>query len=509
MTVQRLLATAFKDGCGISMERALRAPRYHELLAETATWAKAKDPIEELAMVEYLGECLADRAAQNLPIVVKNRLYLWDEGVEAQKQLISLLMLSMSSERWRSYGTRETTRKSWLVPLPAVTKSWERGPIQPNCLGLTQMLVGFARMVGANHYVVNVLHPFEQTLYETQREFMVEILDMLYKFQDDYQIRRIIKLAEEEYQHVLENLGFIQTRESHHAIALQLADGRWFLVDPYLQVLQPLAIDGKRNQRTLAKIDADHVRGVILSDTTRRKAAREFERQLVVCSVAIQYLLEAIEAEKTADTFDGSELSKMALMFANEYAGIKPGESLTELRERYSVVSFAYALFAEYAYFPEVYRKPGPNGKADHKTDQDEYDRRKYRVTHSRREYRRALRRMIRAAIMLLFATFDSSSRALAAKKHELIELDHPTMMLGCATLNHLRVLSGTHVHGRLMLYSSSQWVTYNSLAAAKHGDTLDAASARVVAKRAKRDQQLIESKMMLNRLRPLVEGSH
>lgn len=505
MTLQRLLDTAFRRGCGISMGYAQSTPRYAELLTGEST-VKVETP-EEFALIRYLGEQLADRAAHNLPAKIKHSLHLWGEGLEAQHELLDIVMENLNSDNWRKRRKGKRLRKysSRDTVLPAVTKSWARGPLQPNCLGAAQLLVGFARLVGARHYVVNVLVTNEERNARNDNELFVWLDDKLVKHGNGREITAIRKVLAKNRQVALMQLNKLQERQAHHALAIELVDGSWMIVDPYLGVMHQLyRFKTKRLQTKLGLINRNPTRTVMLAgglmDVKERQIAN---RKAAILESAILFMLET---RRKAYEHPESELEieSAAWVAARHYAGLAKGQAQDVTKQQNYDFNYLYNLLLMYAYVPPKRRKSFIDdvwGKAKAKQPpiaglREEFERYRVAVLKDKRRRDRAYPRMAQCLVKVLLDELRATARAHEGARHMSIEVADPATMLGCATLNHLRVRTGTYVHGRLSVYTSSQWVLLDTLSAQNRGDIPDAESEKIIlaqqARMHKADPRLV-----------------
>lgn len=490
MTLQRLLAASFNNGCGVSMERALLAPRYQELVSEHA--GDKNGATEEFAQVELLGEMLADRAAKNLPIRVRNIMHRWGEGPDAQRQVLDVIMRTMSSAQWKKYGDRRNTRRRYGTQksvLPAIVKSWERGPVRPNCLGIAQMLVGFARSVGARHYLVTTLKTEPMQADEMMLQVLDAIDERLSKLKNVPEVQRLRADMQKERVATLCHIDKLQREQAHHALLIQLSDGSWYVVDPYFSILQKLEINRWRRQFNylLARIDKTYA-GMLLSPPLTEKG-KQYRKRIETFAVALVFLRNHIARLNRRKRFDSYAIEQMAVTIALYCLGLTEEESQkfdlkTATKQQLAVFSNVHYVLMDFAYVPSKVRKAERDGKVVSTEQFKEY----IRITRRNRvRYKRAQWRLLRGVAQLMLDVVHKNSEDRDSRMHQLLDVGHPAITVACATLNHQRAKSGVHIHGRLALYTSSQWILHDTLAAAECGDTPDANSQRVIKKHTKR----------------------
>jgi hypothetical protein len=495
------------------MGRALQAPRYQELLEENQ--GTKYGTAEEFAQIEYLGELLADRAAQNLPRVVRNNLHRWGEGVEAQQQLLRLVEQSIKAKRWKSYGQRAHKRARYgtrYSTLPAMTKSWERGPTQPNCLGVAQMLVGFARLVGAKHYFVSVLNSSEKHYYQIFLKCIDATLMQLQNFKNNPEAKRLVRNMNRERERVLVQLGKMQQQEAHHALLIQLADGSWCLLDPYFSFAQQLQISPYRLTKYFSVIETDKARNVLLAHAHSKAASPYYDRirnhEISLIFIRIhQERLRKNKKQLSPDDIDSTAhaMAQYSLGLSDKELDFNLKNASEQARKDFM---HAFNRMMECAYLPPLVRKRAENnvrhgGKG---ISNEQFEQYVSAVRRDRIRYTRAYQRLMRCIIQLMLDEVNRYSLDKDACMHDLIEVQHPTVSLACATLNHQRAKSRIHLHGRLVHYTSSYWILHDTLAAELAGDVPDASSGKVINKRIKRFLRN-DAELQLEPLVPLIRG--
>lgn len=234
MPLEALLDDVFRRGCGISRAYALRTARYRDLQIELphVTHTNAA----EMAEMAYLGERLADRAFSNLPKKYRDAANRWSEmSDDERKTVLDQMMNELRSYVWAEARGQKVSRKpNKGEALPASYGSWTHGKMQPNCLGMVQMLIGFARATGAPHVMIDTL--IQQDISAMRSTFMAleEILRITIPFAGHSRIRRVRKIILKYRQGLLSVLANAGERAMHHALAIKISDD-WVVVDPYLK----------------------------------------------------------------------------------------------------------------------------------------------------------------------------------------------------------------------------------------------------------------------------------
>ncbi len=190
---------------------------------------------------EHLGGRLADRAFLNLPHHIRQLAYQWgDMSLEEQEVVLTMLGDELRSSQWHARrASNAPALDDAVIPdangaFPALTKSWKRGPYMPNCLGMAQMLVGFARAAGVRHSLITPLVPSWYSAMVTQRKQIAYNLRQLDTFPDAPYVRKWRRRLVQFDKSTLETMLFARDELAHHALVIEVADGTSRMVDPYL-----------------------------------------------------------------------------------------------------------------------------------------------------------------------------------------------------------------------------------------------------------------------------------
>jgi hypothetical protein len=496
VTLERLFETAFTRGCDISVEYARRTPRYKELLKHSET-TRMQNP-SEFALVRYLGEKLADRASQNLPVRIKHSLHLWDEGLDSQHKLLQIVMETMTVGNWRKHRKGQRLRKysSADSVLPGVTKSWAKGKVQPNCLGVAQMLVGLARMVGANHYLVNVLESNESRLISQDCDAFREVIETLEPYSDIRELRLTKQSMERNLNKAMNRLAKYQPGEAHHALVIQMSDDSWMFVDPWLRIIHPLKLSTKKISALLQATEKQPNKLVVMKGLIPVNQRLNASRKALMLEASVQFVLNISEKVLKDEKKIGNIVESVAWYVSAGYTGNKTnslkGTTPEQRKEHNGLNNFLLI----HAMLPPK-RRPifekewGYNNRSVEKRLRLEYEITAKAVNRDRVRVKRALYRMIRVICSEMIRERLIIAENTSEFRHSSIEIADPATMLGVATLNHLRVRTGNYVNGRLSVYTSSQWVMLDTLAAMHKGDKPDAESEKVLQKMQKHLQKM------------------
>jgi hypothetical protein len=491
MSLNQLLATAFKEGAGISLEFALRTPRCREL-QDLARRHELLDP-EDTGLAEYLGERIADRAARNLPASLRKNLHLWDQGLEGQLKLINDIYEKLNTTDWRKLAKKRqqhSYNSDVRSVLPHASGSWNRGSVMPNCLGTAQMLVGLARAVGARHYLVNTIENWQMATLRAESRFLRKSLDLLEsRPTSNREAAAAVRKVRRAYAQTLHNLE--DPPMAHHALMVELADGNWWLVDPYMRTVYQLP-DGEERTANVAQLDIKRQHVVHIFDPADSSLDR-FKTRLRVLHATLLYMLSLINGRYTTKDLE-LELP-LILAFASAYAQCRHTEWGDDLRERLIQVSANPdvsdpELFgdASFAYHWAL----APKYEGDLPPDKSKIERLIQRSKHDRVLEQRISWRIIAVFLHRALDITDQMYKDQFIKRHRSYEIASPALMLGVATLNHLSSqIPEVRLGGKLAAMSSSQWILADSLAARAKGDTSEEVYERLMARRLEQYSRL------------------
>jgi len=235
MSLDALLETAYRRGTGVSRRYALSTARVRELTQEF----KKESPSVELAEFAYLGERLADTAYRQLPKKLQDSSKSWPRLTPAKQQAVLVaIMDSLGSSQWRHYRKLKKNPRDYGRPesvLPSQYGSWSRGKVQPNCLGVSQLLVGFARAANAPHLLVNVITRSDEVAHMSLHLLIQDLLSAVDSRKNLALRRRLQVILEQWNREVLKHLvQLYSNQQAHHALMIRLKGGQWYVVDPYM-----------------------------------------------------------------------------------------------------------------------------------------------------------------------------------------------------------------------------------------------------------------------------------
>lgn len=199
------------------------------------------------ALLHLLGKKLLDKARTRLPIEFDNYIAEFKSG-ELDQQQLALVRVYLALQDYNYFNDESNSLEEaaaetdWFTELfdkspwrdrylPAVYDSWGKGKIKPNCLGLCLMLAAFAQATEAPYVVCNITNYWRDRIWEVYGEVSLILLA---------DIRQQGLTANQE---LINHLSYLMTRsrnrqftpiDFHPAIAIQLNNGWWVLVDPYL-----------------------------------------------------------------------------------------------------------------------------------------------------------------------------------------------------------------------------------------------------------------------------------
>ncbi|HET6622600.1 MAG TPA: hypothetical protein VFG56_01565 [Candidatus Saccharimonadales bacterium] len=460
MDLDRLMERVFAHGVGISRSYALTTERYREL-ADRSVKHPYHDS-ERTAEVHYLGERLADRAFKNLPKSIRDQAQAWPQmTVEEEQATLDQLMICLRSTHWRCLAPTIST-VAGAESLPAQTGHWTRGGVMPNCLGVAQMLVGFARATGAEHMLVNVLEEADYTrtklLYGTI-DWLCEILGTV---PDCPERDAAIKRYDKVFDGILRDLDVMSKREAHHALLIKTQRG-WWLVDPYLQYKYRLLM---RQAGPSAKFCRNHPgRVAYMNQPITRQGMRDLRLAEYSSVFALAATREGLKPDQLLDNAAWSvyvsmmreylpDKTKLAVKFRTVKGRLGKLGRMREAQRRASYFQGSVL----FSYDERKVAQDWPLAEYETRFDQ----RIEWLKTDQVFASKAAVRYFDHALNQLLWWYSDCQSKGYG--RHGLVELVEPCHGLASATLNHVAKASRLQVPGLVGL-NASQWLMLDNLA--------------------------------------------
>ena len=450
MALESLFETAFARGCGISRSYALRSSRYRELIDTVPHVPHTRT--HEAAEMMYLGERLADRAFQNLPKSIRDRAERWQEMTELQQhQLLNALMTKLTSKRWKHNDKRnEATYNTVSSALPDECGSWSRGKVQPNCLGMSQMLIGFARATGADHLMVDTIVQHDQFTEQLHYLAVARMLKKLKRYQSDPGIAQIMRKLDRRRLDGLDVLAGMQQRhQAHHALAIKVGND-WVVVDPYL---------GTKYHLDAVKRTRSDIHKLVIAHPRRRHmliGGRQLKTDTSMAYVAFAHALNAYaKRNQPLKRYDGM---RGIWRVGEAYAWIGVDLRTQTLSDQQLESGWVETLL--HTALTKQQRKEWMDRRGRPKTFA--LGELTYRIKHSKRARNAMLKRLVRFACLLNLDTVYSASRSRKAE-HRSIELCHPTFHLAVMTLNHIAGYTKQPA-ADLIRFDSSQWIVHDTL---------------------------------------------
>lgn len=498
ITLDGLCSLAFEQGCGTSRTAALGSPRYNEL--KKAPFKMRYAGKRRTAELMLLGEHLADRAFENLPEALQHAAYGWKKMTWRQQQICAKQLLAVLSPAvWRESRGRETSEVAIESVLPQQCGSWQDGPHRPNCLGVAQMLVGFARRSGASHYLASTIEMADGQIQSMGYELYDTVQRVLERAVFLPAVKKRQAMYRRDQARMLKSLARFQQSNAHHALVIMSRKG-WLLIDPYMRTYYLLDhLRGKANEISILRKRPD----VVMNVTDREAPLPEdHTRALVGLSAAV---ISAQTYLRQPDDPDGlrQAVSRTAMMgtlglhmFASQEATweriVSLGlDELCDKRGRYLLVR---------ALLPP--RHIGRYMDANTEEQNDIVNRYLRLAERSARFRRACITRLVLAASDYCVIWYDDAIQGKGGLRHPAIEIGHPTYMLGLATILHTAFAKDVPLP-ELVAYSGSQWVTH---------DTLDAVRAigttrhRRIADARLRQLAKVNKHSVLAGLRPYIE---
>jgi hypothetical protein len=200
------------------------------------------------AMTRILGSFLIESASSCLTEVMKTMAEKWKtSSSNEQVQICTKLMHDLQSEGQGKVGyeAEDATleklatkqERAWNIwrqgreaVLPGLYGNWNPKTNPANCQGKSQMVVAFARLAGA---IAVAIHPSLHAR-TSARKSMNRIT---HQIRDDLIRRDLLEVdsgvMEGIYCSLSENQLDILTESYHVGVAIELSNGKWFMVDPH------------------------------------------------------------------------------------------------------------------------------------------------------------------------------------------------------------------------------------------------------------------------------------
>lgn len=453
MALESLFTDAFRRGCGISRTYALRTPRYKELCA-TASRVPNTTQAETAEMI-YLGERLADRAFANLPYAIRKRAEQWPDMTDVERQgALNMLVTRLTTSKWlRIRKLKKQRPKAETEVLPAEYGSWSRGKTQPNCLGLSQMLIGFARATGAEHLMVDVITQHNHYTEELTEQMIRKMTATLRPYEDIPGIARMIRRLDVHYKRSLRILTEVETTSAHHALLIRVGSD-WMLVDPYMGVKYTVDALGKTRAGTHEFIMKHPRRRWMVSGGH----ARKYDYRAVIES--LEHVVSFLDRrEEPASSFGFTDVVSQACGVLC-WIGIDPRGKKFPTRV---IVEELFWRVMINSLLTRDMRKVWPRGNQKATKSQQRWYNQQVRQSDRTKRARNAA--MVRLIRFICLTGLDISYEAAISRKtdHRRIEVTHPALHLGAMTLNHIGHKTGQPT-AELLRFDISQWIVHDTL---------------------------------------------
>lgn len=284
--ILNLFTKVLELGCGVTLEQALKSDRYATLIASQQTLldryaadtdlgialraghfvmgrllntlpepqalAEAQEVqsiyghgIEMRSLLQLTGEHLIDTAAGCLPA---NAIMMGNEwrlaNAERQIEIAETLYLELQDTGQRARAghnlatsdVQDSLRRHIEANsggservLPLQYGTWNKESCRANCQGKSQMITAFARLAGAN---VLLVHPIRQAK-GVLAEWKEKLLECLVADMEERDLTIDRGFADSIHAHALLDAIHRPGDSFHCCSALELADGRWVLIDPH------------------------------------------------------------------------------------------------------------------------------------------------------------------------------------------------------------------------------------------------------------------------------------
>jgi hypothetical protein len=457
MTYETLLDDAFLLATGKSRTSAKRSRRYKALLADSPHVPyTTRDEVAEMLL---LGERIADRAFATLPAKLRRLAASWQSaGHDGQVEILREVKRVLGDQSLAYREAHQSKRFNVNESLPDQYGRWGQGNLRPNCLGMAQILIGFARATGAPHMMIDAIRSYSMHSDEFRYRAFRELIAILEPYRDDRSINKISGSIEQHCKAILKFLAKEATDPQAHVLLSIRTDNEWWLLDPYLDVCCKDDYRQKVIDRFYAK------------ETCRRPSSTatlesyDYTKEVDVrCHIKslrehLPYLnkLDRPRAEWSFEK-EGYQFIFSSLAGCN-----LPGQAEQETYNVRIIDTLLHCVYPSHVYRRMLDEKSerlvmNEDFFATFKAKIDGLDRTK-RIRNQ--AFKRLVQVVIRSTYLRIFDVMVGSDSPPTIREYL-----HPTMQLAIRTLNQLAVHRAVDAP-QLIKFGSSQWVVYNMLGA-------------------------------------------
>jgi|GEM_PF-5053287 len=450
-SIDDILPDAFLLGTGVSHEKSLASERYSELV-QTFPKIPYLQP-EQAAEMALLGEMIADRAFRTLPMQLRNFASVWhQEDYQGQLDILRLVYDTLGRKSFERRSLHEDDHED--RSLPHKYGSWHKRRYQPSCLGLAQMLVGFARAAGADHMLVDILLPRGIYWQELQYRGLNNAKRLIKESGDAKLFKALEKKLDEALLDVLDVLDRnYSSHQSHHALAIRVGT-EWWIIDPYFETLRPL----DRGIEWADKRHADFQRSPRMA-LTELKTNYEYDIELFAREAGIESIIQYFS--KFNEPISSWQYTPSAIRCAidtfifhdmNKENNVSTSDKVAETVLAHTLSPIAVQRFTNR---PEDQREKG---------GVDAFLAQQKKQADTIKRYRNTCMRRLAHNLMAGYCTY-LLSEGDKNQQANVQEFGHSTFQLAVRTVNQLGFMRSIDTP-ELVLYSRSQWILRDSLEA-------------------------------------------
>ncbi len=232
-----MISQAFEAGTGMKRSSVARSKRFQELLEQTEDGAFVS--AYERAEMLYLGERLADTAFRRLPINVRRSAEAWAAGEGDSTTHLAILYDTITDWQQKLPSANRRQKACADAVLPNRYRFDLRAPLRPNCLGLAQMMVGYARVTGAEYTLADTLRRYDVDRTMGMYLGHMTIDSSLAAYDAFPSVRKYRRSVAKQRALFQKDLRVVLSADNyslaHHALMVKRReDATWELVDPYM-----------------------------------------------------------------------------------------------------------------------------------------------------------------------------------------------------------------------------------------------------------------------------------
>lgn len=439
MNIDDMISMAFEQGTGMKRSSVTRTKRFRELLAKMQ--GDSQVTAYERAEMQYLGERLADAAFKRLPAKIRKTADDYQDKVMIKSCANLFVNLGLRTDRLREQSGTQNDAISEGV-LPRQYSLGLRPAIRPNCLGLSQAMIGWARAAGAECALVDVLQLNDIDYYVGMYRGHLLMGSALQDVPYFSATRRMQRDAQKVAAAFAKNIHFWANNDrAHHALYITKKGTTGVVIDPYMRVIT--FINAKR--RFIAKTR----HGLRYNNATKYIKLQPHVGSTFEVSAdltkAILLKFESFVKDYTLDSWSELEefIDQLADAFAMFARDVIDASGAGELKDTPPLANASKdAIVGEFmnAGWSSLMNEEERALLADETVPIDERYSSVMRRNHTKRRFEQVVNRLVGQFLEYVYKL--QVQEFTRRKAHPLIELNAPEYHLAVMTVNHLAMVN-------------------------------------------------------------------